>query len=333
MALYSDFVYRHSISVGQALEAAKREYCSTEQEFDGYDEKVVLEATLYGLPMYEFSTGGGLADSESARDPGILSAQSLTVLSPGFTVRSLTYAFPDFEEVVNDQGTFFRLGGQTEFDDGSPIQPRASADVSLVKTTAHGTVLRQATYLAIPGFDPTIGRAVSESSLSDEPDFDAPGWFPTVPYAISRLEDKEKLNIVLGQFHPDQATERLYSELGFDIYYHDSSTDWTLPGILEVSSALQDGQATVSVEATDDSGIHTVVVAYTGGGGSWQSLELVAGGGPWTGSFAAGAETEFFVQVVDGAGNVAVADNSGRYYRPGQNQHSLFLPLVLRQGQ
>ena len=319
-----------SLSVGQALAAAKRHYCSTEAEFDYYDEKIIQEATLYGLPMYEFHTSGTMTVAEAESEPYTLAAQSISVAVEGLTRNSVSYEFPEFAAMAADDGVIYTLADQVQIDDGAPIQPRVAVDVTFIKITAHGVVFRGGTYTDTRSFDPVVDVAVTEEITVTEPDFGAPGWYPLVPYSLNRLEDEETLVQVLGQFHPDRDTERLYSRVSFDIYYHDSSTDWTAPAVVRVWSVLQNEEASVSVEATDEAGIHTVVVAHTDGTGNWKSVELGYDGTLWTESFPATASPEFFVQVVDGAGNVAVDDNGGRCFRPGEGGHAVYLPLAVR---
>jgi hypothetical protein len=259
--------------------------------------------------------------------------QSLTVVTAGLTRSSTSYSFPAFEDVVHDVGAFYTLAGQAQFDDGAPLQPRAAVDVSLMKTMPHGAVLRGATYLDLADFDPVVGQAVTDGSIYSEPSFDAPGWYPSVLFELNRFDTQASLALVLGQYHADQETERLYSDASFDIYYHDSATDWKAPALTSLSSALQSGEATIVVEAADSSGIETVVVAYTSGTGTWESVELEASGIAWTGSFPASFETRFFVQIVDGAGNVTVGDHGGRYFTPGQGSYHVYLPFAVRDGQ
>jgi hypothetical protein len=133
---------------------------------------------------------------------------------------------------------------------------------------------------------------------------------------------------LLGQYSAQGQTERLFERQSFDVYYHADSDDWTPPTMRDMSSVLAGGQAVVSVGAADDSGIHTVVIAYTSGDGVWTSTSLVRSGSGWSGSFPASAETVFFVQVVDGSGNVAVDDNSGLYFSPGDGAFALYLPIL-----
>jgi hypothetical protein len=135
---------------------------------------------------------------------------------------------------------------------------------------------------------------------------------------------------LLGQFNPSSQTERIYNRLSFDVYYHTTSDDWTVPTIMSISSGLGVSTAVINVGASDASGIETVIVAYIDGDGTWASTSLTESGNSWTGSFSASADTEFFVQVVDEAGNVAVSDNNGRYFKPGEGLFGTYLPLVLR---
>ena len=97
------------------------------------------------------------------------------------------------------------------------------------------------------------------------------------------------------------------------------------------------GKAQFKVEAQDSSGIHRVVVAYTTGSGVWRSLELQydASLAKWTGSASLGPQAKFFVQAVDGAGNVAVDANKGAYYDLGLMEarelpYNIYLPFIVK---
>ena len=46
-------------TVGYALARAKQQYRLRSSSFDYYDEKVLIESTLYGLPMLRVNTPGG----------------------------------------------------------------------------------------------------------------------------------------------------------------------------------------------------------------------------------------------------------------------------------
>ena len=87
------------------------------------------------------------------------------------------------------------------------------------------------------------------------------------------------------------------------------------------------GKGRFKVEASDPAGVVRVVVAATDGAGVWSSQDLTfdAAAVKWTGEITATTSTRYFVQVVDGAGNIAVNDDKGRY-------HALLPPLPLIQG-
>jgi hypothetical protein len=179
-----------------------------------------------------------------------------------------------------------------------------------------------------------VERAVTETTTFEEPVFAAAGWYPALPQRHNRLEQgayaEDKLVTVLGQYHAQTQTERLYDELSFDVYYHTTSDDWTPPSVTGVDSELWAGSASISVAAQDDSGIHAVVIAYTDGRGIWDSVNLTESESAWSGSFPASEDAQFIVQVVDGAGNVAVDDNGGLYFGLDEGVFStVYLPVVL----
>jgi len=325
-------VYGRSATIGQALAAAKQEYYLNEGNFDYYDEKIMIESTLYGLPMYRYTTPTATAMQLQAQGHGAtaIKEEQVTVLGNGLTVNSLSYQFPALTAESTDDGLYYTFDGLVHTGDGEPIQPKYTADLSFPETKAHGVVFKGGVYTDVASFNPVVDQAVTETTTLAEPAFSAPGWYPSLLHRLNRLERGDKLVTLLGQFNPNSQTERLYEQLSFDIYYHTSSDDWTPPSITSMSSGLGAGTAIITVGADDASGIEAVIVAYTDGNGTWASTSLTESGEKWSGSFPASADTEFFVQVVDKAGNVAVSDNNGRYFKPGDSLFAVYLPLVLK---
>jgi len=92
------------------------------------------------------------------------------------------------------------------------------------------------------------------------------------------------------------------------------------------------------VEATDPSGVVRVLVAYTAGDGVWHNQDLIDDMNTlkWRGEITATLQTRYFVQAVDGAGNVGLAHNKGRYYAllppaplvQGGEPYKIYLPLI-----
>ncbi len=332
-------VYGQSATVGQALAAAKQEYYLNERFFDYYDEKIMIESTLYGLPMVRYTTSTA-AKSQSHQKAAVVQDGSMRALQDGLTVNSLSYQFPALIAESTADGLYYAFGDLVHASDGEPIQPKYTADISFPETEAHGVIFRGGAYTDIVSFNPVVDQAITETVILTEPVFSAQGWYPPLLHRFNHLERTtsadDKLVTLLAQFNSQSQTERLYDQLSFDIYYHVDSDDRTPPSIMSMNSELAAGNAPVTIIATDLSGIEAVVIAYTDGQGTWDSVSLTENAGEWSGSFPAPTSTKFFIQAVDKAGNVSADDNNGLYFEPGDivdppgGDHNIYLPLVTR---
>ena len=332
-------VYGRSATVGEALATAKQEYYLNKFNFNDYDEKILIESTLYGLPMYHYTTPKRsravprtLPDRWEVRRQGVTpeGKGKTGAVDDGLMISHLSYQFPPLTLETTDDGQYYTLDGLVHIGHNEPIQPKYFADISLPEMKAHGVVFRGGVYTDITPFDPVIAQAITETMTLPEPEFDAPGWYPPLLHTLNSLEWNDRLVTLLGQFDPRSQTERLYNSLSFDVYYHSTSEDWVPPIITDMSSEWDGEVAYVIVGVGDESGIEAVVVAYTDGDGTWDSVELVEEDGIWFGEFSAAEGAVFFIQAVDKAGNVAVRDNGGRYFKPGDRLHMVYIPLVLR---
>jgi hypothetical protein len=328
--------YGQSATVGQALAAAKQEYYLNAWWSSNtyYHEKILIESTLYGLPMYRYVTPTALTmqlkSQGESQDAAVIKEEQMMLLDDGLTVNSLSYQFPALLAESTDAGRYYAFGDLIHAGDGEPIQPKYIVDLSFPETEAHGVVFKGGVYTDVLSFNPVVDRAVTETASLAEPTFEATGWYPAVPHRLNRLERGNRLVTLLGQFNPESQTERLYDQLSFDVYYHASSDDWMSPSITSISSELQVGSASIVVESEDESGIEAVVVTYTEGKGVWESIDLTESAGTWSGSFPADENVQFFVQVVDKVGNVTLSDHAGRYFKPGESvSNVIYLPLIL----
>ncbi len=332
-------------TAGRALVAAKQQYYLEELDFDEYDEKILIEATLYGIPMTQVTSPGegqAVASTQASRVSTLETVGALTVERVHYD------DFPALTAETTPQGTFYRCGGQAERSNGAPLQPRYNDPLSPTAGEAHGAVLRGALGEELHDFDPVVDEAVWEiGSSGSEPVFDAPSWFPGTLLQIGHAGEQTELAIGLGQFHGQSETQRLYGAMDVDVYSSESD-DWEAPVLWRIESELQGSAVVVTVEAEDASDLHGVVVAYTNGDGDWSSADLVFSGGVWSGDFPSAsphpeqdeglradpgsADTEFFVQVVDGAGNVTAYTRSGQYMQPGDSYKlsQVYLPLVMK---
>ncbi len=309
-----------STTLGEALVKAKHEYYATEYRFDYYDEKIMIEAWLLGLPMYRFTTPAAAASAQFA---DMVEDAHFTTLANGLSKNSVTYQFPALTSETTDDGTYYSLDGVVESANGQPIQPKYTTNADFPGTTAHGLVFTGGLYSDTASFDPVVEQALTltiASSVLVEPPFTALNWHPATFFRLNSLETLSGMTAdlvaVLGQFNPDTQVERLYDEISFDIYYHTSSEDWATPTITSVSSAANASATDITVGCTDASGIYKVVIAYTTDDGSWHSSDLAwdSGESMWTSTIPITTPIEYFVQAVDNAGNVASDDNNGAYY-------------------
>jgi hypothetical protein len=307
-----------------------------------------MQSTLYGLPMYKITSGGTLGPEDPFPSTSITSTAPSAFGDDDVKVGQLDYVLAGaFGESSTEDGTFMAIDGWTHFSAGEPIQPRFFADVSAPAAgSLHGAVFLGGVYSETLAFDPVIALPYNEYVTStDEPAFSASGWYPAVPFqvrtSVSVSTTAETLVTLLGQYNSDTGTEWLYEQMSLGTYFSSSpDTDPAeiahLDGVLETAST-----GLIKIEATDASDIIRVVVAYTDGQGQWHSQDLTYKDAmlKWTGVISGTVETRYFVQVVDGAGNVALDDNKGQYHPLSlpfplieSAGSTIYLPLILKGG-
>ncbi|MBP7689887.1 MAG: hypothetical protein KA765_18360, partial [Thermoflexales bacterium] len=335
-----------AVELGQALLLAKQRYYSQTLSLDGYDEKVLLEATFYGLPMTVITTGATFDEENpfpsvavTATTPpgafGELTVGGLKAVLPG--------SFGAFDEITRTgQGEFYALDGSVHTRSGEPLQPRFYADVSAPQAgVLRGVLFLGGVYTDRVGFDPVIARPFNEYvTATVEPAFEAAGWYPPLPFDFTSrgvlTATSAMVSTVLGQFNAQAGTERLYDQVTLATYFSGDS-DTQPPRLTYLDGVLNASQdrGLLKVEATDPAGVVRVVATFTTGGGVWASRDLTYNASTlrWTGEITATPTTRYFIQVVDGAGNVGTAHNKGRYYAlaaavPPVNVQRVYLPVL-----
>jgi hypothetical protein len=337
-------------TVGHALVSAKQQYRLTASKFTYYDEKILVESTLYGLPMLRVNTpaGPGLArQATPAEAAGVRVTRTAHVrpervtpllaaefdawvpdasLAGGLSSVEYGFYFPSPTTNSTEDGVFYSFGDTALSSPYDPIQPGVAQSLESTLGKAHGTLLLEGTYGDQSSFNPVIEAAadLDAGTVITEPTFSAPGFYPAVPFTTNDItmlsgNSEEALVLSAGQFASDAATERLYDDMTL-IAYYSSSADATGPAIGGVSFAAIGASLLITVPVSDASGIYRVYATYTGGVGgegygTWQSTRLNLGTGiTWTGSIPLASPTWFFIQAVDTAGNVAADANGGAYY-------------------
>ena len=326
-------------SIGQSLVAAKREYLLNQAILDPVHEKVLMEAVLFGLPMWAVSAPvEDLPDGisvEVAQGP----SGELTVLEYDVTVIN-----SQLEVVaIPDRGSFYSLAGRTQAALFRPIQPKSILEVDDgLGHVAHGVLFTGGTYSEITNFDPVITMP-SWTHTNPEPQFLYEGWDPPRFWSLAQLEGSdgnydERLVIIPGQFLVDAGstlgtgstigTQRIYQDLEFDVVYAPASNEFLLPIIHSVKAQVSSNQGVSVIVQVEDpqtvdiesSGIAEVTITYTEkeGGSSWQSINLTmidSSSGLWSGIINGIGDIDFFVQAVDGSGNVGMFAGNG-YFSP-----------------
>jgi len=341
-----------SARMGKALAAAKKKYYQTESlNFGPYDEKVMMQAVFYGLPMYEITSSGSLAPEDPFPSVAVtpVPPAAFGPVAVGSLNLGLVGSFGAFDENATGDGVFLAINNNISFDAGAPVQPRFYATLSAPQAgQLRGALFLGGVYTDVAGFDPVIARPHNEYVTDTrEPAFSADGWYPGVPFQVrsgSALSSTVgSLVSALGQFNALSNTQRLFDHMTFATYFS-ASPDAQPPSVQHVAGVLGPAaqQGRIKVEASDPSGVLRVTAAFTDGAGTWLSQDLAfdAAAQKWTGVITATAQTVYFVQVVDGAGNVAVDDNKGAYFTfpppvPlafGRNPSLIYLPLLMKGG-
>ena len=348
--------------IGEALRLAKKRYIGSAPSggLSVYHEKVLLEATLYGLPMQKVHVPqlnsvsnrniSGKFDSPQQGYPRHTDA------TPIYITATVTLT-PARRNVIS--GSYFHLDNEIQGSPGRPIQPRATLPISdsiANGLTPHGAVLWSGVFTNYSGFDPLITRPVTDTALS-QPALQVGGWFPTKAWGINRFGEENNLVLVGGQFkksmqeeparsvNSDSGLERIYTQMQLHLYYS-ASDDYQSPTIWQFQVTQFAGQRVgLRANVEDASGIQGVVVTYCPGDefncagdgvAQLRSVELEPGpnvddegNGVWNAVIEDDIPTGIYIQAVDRAGNVQMGGNKGLLFTPKTN--SIYLPIVLKQ--
>ena len=218
-------------TIGESLAWAKREYLRTAGpgSFGVYDEKVLEEMTLYGLPFIRVKVPSPNNDPYlGVFDPAArpVPENIRTLISPAdptFTrIVTMTIAAPDFplESVGGDSvprvkhaevldsfapGETIALTGTDLVAAGKPVLPLLTYDLTLTDTKGlsgagdtipepRGVRLLSATTLPeLSGFNPHVTTITTDTTFTqqqDDPNLTVQGqWLPDQPYTFQRTSD------------------------------------------------------------------------------------------------------------------------------------------------
>jgi hypothetical protein len=329
------------LSIGQAWRAAKSSYAQDLWVISPYDEKILQEFVLYGLPMFVTGrdvTVGGAAAAAASTEASVLP----TVTDPftGLQVSFEDFTFPivtgdpsffetPLQRVDTADGSYYHINGEVLGVRGRPVQPFTSRDITRanglggLEDVAAGALITDFSSTAVSPFSAFYFSPVVDTSDEARLEFgDA-----TFPAGIARittgLDDagaaNQQINLVPGRYvfgpTPESGTQELVNSLTAEIYYNpDPTADYPVPFIHESIGRVGDGLVHFEVDVSD---AVRVLVTYRAEGtlGAWQNVDLVnAGGDAWLGGepvVVSASEYEFFVQAVGPGGDVAMSNFKG----------------------
>jgi hypothetical protein len=321
-------------TVGEQWVRALHQYYSEPSSYDVIDEKVMVEASMYGLPFYTFAgtpqhTPPAVTPPTHGVEGGVDTAHLPAITDIHVQPSPATNGATLFSDPLKPDGTTFTQNG-VPYTMGTlsvfyrPAQPTVSRDVTVPGTSAHGVWVRSLTTHTIDNMRPYKPFPLVHSG-ADKPYHDYPNiFFPAAAATVNRdvtfgaQHDTVVAN--LGRFFPNTATgsdpekgnEQVVDSVGLDVGYS-TSTDYTPPTILQTSAVLNTGAGTVTafVRVSDAAGVARAAVLYHElGSGTWSVVPLDhASGDLWTKTFNETNPIQLDSEAMDVNGNGTFSAN------------------------
>ncbi len=336
-----------SLTIGEALTAAKQQYSAGNAILSPYDLKALMQSTFYGLPMYHLNTSG---------TPVVPPNGPSTVLDPtgltSLTVAPVTLS-PNLTEVNTSNGDYYENGttnGGTQSTEYRPIEPLVTVSATEAGLVPHGALITGLSSTDHTSFTPAYSMPAAGSANSTPPsigDAAFPGTLQRVAtygtFTTSGTGEGTQLDLVAGQFFPNPSspgtgTQRLFNSISAQVYYLPTASslenDFTPPTIDYSEASSSTSSLGFEVQVTPSAApVDGVLVLYTDATtpGTWTGVDLSStnGGQTWTGtgSPAPSGQVQYLVEAVDAAGNVAVSNNEGTDFNGAPAPSSISITL------
>jgi hypothetical protein len=325
LQLYGDWigvtVDGRRLSASESLTYAKQSYLGRLGLYAGYDEKVLMQAVYYGLPMYTFGPADGVKEAPVPQIPadlgafetaGPLASASLH-LSPTFTTntvkdasgRDVAYLTADGEApaVVPGNPVLPKVVKKLPARDG--MTPRGALITSLTSTAVDDVVPAIVDVgVGVPAVGATKSDVAFPSTFANITKQDTPtGPVDLLVVTPGRVESAVRGNGRLEKF----------TQLGLDIVYGPASaTDEAAPRML--TPIASSSQFSVEIDGTGSSVTRAVLLLQRQGESEWKPYEFTKSAGQsWFASFPFDERPyRWIVQAVDEAGNVGIDTGRGR---------------------
>ena len=268
-------------SVGGALLEAKQQYYNEKANgtLSVYDEKLMGEMTLYGLPMQKVQlpnqtgvepdgtiAGAAIAATETVA-AGPTSGDATAAVAPapqppidGLTQTPINLSL-SYDPTDVSRGRYYSVvGGTTQEEAERPVLPLAIVGRDSNQVALRGVLMLGGTFNDTPNFDPVIvGMVFDDTSniQAQELRYDVAQWTPNLPATVNRFIDADEgmfsqnVTVVPGQFYAttnanDPQTKgimRLYSSLQLLAYEGPADAlDYQAPGIWDVDAVNPEGK-------------------------------------------------------------------------------------------
>ncbi|MFP4344643.1 MAG: hypothetical protein ACLFU8_08115, partial [Anaerolineales bacterium] len=333
-------------TIGEALREAKLHYLTSLPPggLSVYDTKSIMEATLYGLPMYAVSVPNTVTLEESGNP---VQAQMINAELIIENLYGQTWLLePELQEHSSPSGSYYSVSGEASHAPvGRPLLPTAAYpldDPSVPPPMRpHGALLLTATLSSHPNFDPIVARPVTDTALAEPPLNPALGWTPGRLFMVNGTGQEPHLAATFALLHAETRELRLLERSTVQIFYSPKNfDDYGPPHILEVDGTLSGDEVLISTRVKDlEDRVQSVYVTFITEDRMWseplQRSPSDASKQKWSATFTqeeiGWPDVGYLIQAVDKAGNVSMAAAKGGYRQIAQEITRVYLPLTLRQ--
>ena len=231
------------VEVGTALVQAKQDYLSGLSTVSGIDQKAMLEASLYGLPMTGFDAPGR---TPIGSDVSQAAPQGVGAGTPGATFGLATddvgFDTPTTVDTKDSgvdpsdpaqaglpaKSTWLAGRDGVTVQPGAPALPKQIEDVTVPGQVLRGVGFRSADYSDTSGVLPVTGAPAIEGSTANTT-FSSDAFFPQrliTPNYFGTLGGSGRTSLILtpGQYRSDAGgaltdTQRAYSHMDVRLFY------------------------------------------------------------------------------------------------------------------
>ena len=318
-------------TIGEQWVRALHQYYGEPSNYDVIDEKVMVEANMYGLPFYDFGPTAPPSPALPPTVPGGSDSVQLPTIAANVQATDAGGGRSLFVDQAHPDGTRYSDGG-VDYTAGvlsvfyRPAQPTVSRDVTIndPNKVAHGAWISGLSTHTIPNVKPVkpfpLVFADTDRPVKDYPNIFFPANVVTVNRDAFFGKEHDTAVVNLGKFFPnatgDLGTEQVVDTIGLQIGYSDSA-DVIAPLITQVG-AVKVGDGFNAFVRTDATGVARVAVLWAPpGSGSWTVTPLSnTGGGLWTAHIVSSAPSiTLDAEAEDVAHNVGYSFNKAVHFQ------------------